>query len=148
MLPKGENHRVLFPPYVDFSPEYFADLVEHAVPLKFTAVSALSHNSMALDCYRWLAHRLHRVSPEAPYLLFWSVLYAQFSSSSTMRMADFRAEFRNALGQALSQYPEAKGKVLIDNEVLQSLCKDGRGIWLYNAPPPVLKKQILVKSLH
>ena len=147
-LPKDQKQRVLFPSVVHFDPDYFAELLQHAVPLKFSAVAALSHNTMALDCYRWLAQRLHRVPPGAPVLLFWSLLYNQFSASSVMRLADFRAEFKNALAQALSQYPEARNKVLIDTDVLQSLCKDGRGLWLYNAPPPVLKSRSSLSSFR
>ncbi len=145
-LPK-EGQRVLFPSFVEFSPRYFASLMDHAVPLKLAAIAALSHNAMALDCYRWLAHRLHRVPKGKPTLLFWSLLYDQFSVSQEMRMADFRANFKAALAQVLTQYPEARNRVLIDAEDTKSLCKDGRGLWLYNAPPPVLRKQQSVLCL-
>ena len=145
-LPKN-GQRVLFPSFVEFSPRYFESLMNHAVPLKLGAIAALSHNAMALDCYRWLAHRLHRVPEGKPVLLFWSLLYDQFSVSREMRMADFRAEFMNALAQVLSQYPEARNRVQIDKAEPKSLCKTGRGLWLHNAPPPVRKKQTSIPKL-
>jgi hypothetical protein len=62
-LPKDDRQRVLWPSTVQFSTEYFEDLMCHAVPLNETAVASLSHSAMALDIYAWLAQRLHRVPP-------------------------------------------------------------------------------------
>jgi hypothetical protein len=47
-FPKDERQRVLWPSTVQFSQEYFADLMCHAVPLNEAAVANLSHSAMAL----------------------------------------------------------------------------------------------------
>ena len=73
-FPKDQRQRVLWPSVVGLSPEYFASLTRHAVPLDERAIAALSHSAMALDLYAWLAQRLHRVEPGKPIFVTWAAL--------------------------------------------------------------------------
>lgn len=141
-FPKDDRQRVLWPSYVEYSQRYFENLLEHAVPLLEEAVAALAHNAMALDIYRWLAHRLHRIKPNCPVLLFWNVLHEQFGGPA--RLDNFRREFIQALNEALAVYPQAQGNIYIDTDAAATRCKDGRGIWLCHAQPPVKKEQVQV----
>jgi hypothetical protein len=143
-FPKDERQRVLWPSFVQYSQRYYENLLEHAVPLSEEAIAALAHNAMALDIYRWLAHRLHRIKPNCPMLLFWNVIHEQFGGPT--RLDNFRREFIQALNEALAVYPQAQGSVYIDTDQTTTRCKDGRGLWLCHAQPPVKKElaQILL----
>lgn len=135
---KDHRQRILFPEYVQYAPSYFQSLLEHAVPLSEDAVAALSHNAMALDIYRWLAQRLHRL--RCPTLLLWNVLHEQFGGPT--RLADFRREFKRAMAEVLAVYPQAQGKVYLDQQ--NARCKDGGGLWLEQSQPPIQKTQVLI----
>jgi Plasmid encoded RepA protein len=136
---KDERQRVLFPSFVQYTQRYYDDLVEHAVPLLEDAVAALSHNAMALDIYRWLTHRLTRIKPNCPILLFWNVVHEQFGGPA--RLDNFRREFLQALNEVLAVYPQAQGSVYVDADRSSTRCKDGRGLWLCHAAPPVRRQQ-------
>src|SRR4029077_5732497 len=68
---KSENQRTLWPSQVQLSLDYFEDLIQHGVALDGYAIAALSHSSLALDVYAWLASRLHRVKPGKPMPVSW-----------------------------------------------------------------------------
>src|SRR5208282_5624902 len=53
---------------------FFEQLKRHPVPLEEAAIKALANNSAALDCYIWLAYRLHSLS--TPRLITWKALKA------------------------------------------------------------------------
>jgi hypothetical protein len=137
-FPKDERQRVLWPGFVQYTQAYYENLIEHAVPLREEAVAALAHNAMALDIYRWLAHRLDRINPRCPVLLFWNVVHEQFGGPA--RLDNFRREFIKALNEVLHVYPEAQSSVYIDTDQTTTRCKDGRGLWLCHAAPPVKKQ--------
>jgi len=137
-FPKDERQRVLWPSYVQYSLPYYENLLEHAVPLSEEAISALAHSAMALDIYRWLAQRLHRIRPDHPTLLFWNLLHEQFGWNIA-RLDNFRRIFLQALNEVLRVYPAAQGKVYVDQP--NGRCNDGRGLWLCHAQPPVRKVQ-------
>lgn len=123
-LPKNENQRVLWQSTVHFSQEYFDSLLKHAVPLQEVALAALSHNAMALDIYAWLAQRLHRVNTQQ--LVPWVSLHEQFGQGYRA-LTKFRQIFKTTLHQVAAVYPDSRFDL------------DGRGMILYNSPPPVLK---------
>jgi hypothetical protein len=128
---KDERQRVLWPSTIRLDDKYFASLQKHAIPLDERALAALSHSAMALDIYTWLAHRLHRIPPGKPQFISWVSLKEQFGQGYG-RMNNFRARFLTALQQVICQYREVR--------LEESL----RGITLFQSPPPVPSRRMLV----
>ena len=60
-FPKDNRQRVLWSSIIQLSDDYFNSRMQHAVPLDERALSALSHNSMAMDIYSWLVQMLYRI---------------------------------------------------------------------------------------
>jgi hypothetical protein len=78
---------------------------------------------MAIDCYVWLAYRLHSLKRPTP--LSWRALYAQFGHSYK-ELRHFREAFTDVLAAALAVYPEA------------NVTSEGdAGIILYPSAPPI-----------
>jgi hypothetical protein len=131
-FPKDARQRVLWPSVVHLSGEYFASLVEHAVPLDERAVGALSHSAMALDIYAWLAQRLHRIPKPHRQFIAWPLVQQQFGAGYES-LPKFRQVFLRTLHQVHAVYPAAKLDVT------------DRGLFLYTSPPPVMKTGAVVK---
>ena len=124
--PRDPRQKVLWPTTVQFSQRYFDSLMLHAVPLKESAIARLSHTSMGLDTYTWLAQRLHRINPKKPAFVPWPNLKDQFGADYR-RLVDFRRVFSRTLAQVKIVYREARFAV------------DGKGMRLLNSPPPVAR---------
>ncbi len=129
--PKDASQRVLWPSYVHLSPNYFASLVEHAVPLDYRAVAALAHNALALDVYKWLAQRLCRIDPKRPQFIAWTRMQEQFGLGYS-KIRFFRRDFIKTVQKVLTQYDAAR----------QSVKWDRRGVTLHLARPPIQRKAI------
>lgn len=123
-FPKDDRQRVLWPSTVRLSLDYWESLKTHAVPLDEAAIAALSHSALGLDIYAWLAQRLHRIPQGKQAFIPWPVLQAQFGLNYH-RLYHFRAAFRAALRQVFIVYPAARFDL------------DGRGLTLWNSPPPI-----------
>ena len=119
-----------WPRVVKLSSGYFADLVEHAVPLDPRAIAALSHSALALDVYQWLSQRLHRVPIGRHQLVPWVSLHGQFGGRPT-RLDLFRREFRGALRAVQRVYPTARVLDFVDARGWP------HGLKLFCSPPPV-----------
>lgn len=128
---KSEDGQATFPSIIELSPRYFESLQNHAVPLDERAIAAIAHNAMALDVYCWMAQRLHRVDPKRGQFLAWTNLHEQFGQGYE-RIRDFRRDFLNVLNMVKTQYPAAK------------FGTDQGGMMLFNSPPPVLRRAVLV----
>ena len=147
-FPKDDRQRVLWPSTIQLSHDYFQNLVNHAVPLDETHIAALSHSSLALDIYTWLAQRLHRIPANKPTLVTWASLHGQFGQGySTEHIRKFRQVFRVALKQVLSIYkaarvldetPKQARRYSIQGETFWRE-EPATGLTLYNSPPPVKK---------
>ena len=147
-FPKNERQRVLWPSTVSLSLDYFQSLMSQAVPVDEAHIAALSHSSLALDIYSWLAQRLHRIPTERPQTVSWISLHAQFGQGyNPDRIDKFRQVFRVALKEVLTVYPAARveddaakpahrqvqnGKVLWREDV-------AKGLKLFHSAPPVRK---------
>ena len=57
---------------------FFEQLQKHPVPIEEAAIRALANNSAAMDCYVWLAYRLHSWLHQR--LVTWKALKAQFGA--------------------------------------------------------------------
>lgn len=126
--PSEPGQRVLWPSMVRLGEQFFESLARHAVPLDHRAIRALSHSSLALDIYTWLAQRLHRIKPGQPQFVDWNSMHEQFGQGYE-RIRDFRKGFLDTLRQVAVVYPSAR------------LDQDERGITLFHSPPPVPSKQ-------
>ncbi len=147
-FPKDERQRVLWPSTVSLSLDYFQSLMSQAVPVDEAHIAALSHSSLALDIYSWLAQRLHRIPTERPQTISWISLHAQFGQGyNPDRLDKFRQKFRVALKEVLMVYRAARVE---DDEAKPARRKiqNGRVLWreevakglkLYNSAPPVRK---------
>lgn len=120
------GQRALWPGVMVLSENYFAELVENAVPLDNRALHALKGSALALDVYTWLAHRLHRIEGR-PVVLFWTSLREQFGQEYQGKDADkdFKKQFLHALRAVLAVYPQAKVKQVTG------------GLTLMASPPPI-----------
>ncbi|RZL00769.1 MAG: plasmid encoded RepA protein, partial [Pedobacter sp.] len=134
-FPKDDRQRVIWTPTIQLTDDYFDSLIDHAIPLDERALIALSHNSMALDIYAWLAQRLHRIDPIKPQFIGWQNLKEQFGSNYS-EMRKFKQVFRNTLKQVHMQYPMAKL-----NEVAN------KGLLLSHSAPPIPAKLFSVPTL-
>ena len=128
---KSEGGQGTLPSVIYLSPQYFESLQSHAVPLDERAIAALAHNPMALDAYCWMAQRLHRVDPKRGQFLAWANLHEQFGQGYK-EIRKFRRDFLNTLNMVKAQYPAAK------------FGTDKGGMMLFNSPPPVLRRAVLV----
>jgi hypothetical protein len=133
-FPKDNRQRVLWPSTVQLSTDYFNSLTSHAVPLAEQAIAAMSHNSMALDSYCWLAHRLHRIPPGQPQFITWPSLMEQFGQGYA-QIRQFRSFFLRVLRIVKTEDHEARFDA------------DQRGMTLWNSPPPVSKRLVQVAPM-
>lgn len=147
-FPKDERQRVLWPSTVSLSLDYFQSLMSQAVPVDEAHIAALSHSSLALDIYSWLAQRLHRIPTERPQTVSWIALHAQFGLGyNPDRLDKFRQKFRVALKEVLMVYRAARVE---DDEAkpARRQVQNGKVLWredaakglkLYNSAPPIRK---------
>jgi hypothetical protein len=147
-FPKDERQRVLWPSTVSLSLDYYQSLILQAVPVDETHIAALSHSSLALDIYSWLAQRLHRIPVQRPQMISWLALHAQFGQGYNIdNIRKFRQVFRVALKEVLTVYPAAR---VGDDEAkpARQQIVNGKAVWresaakgltLFHSAPPVRK---------
>jgi len=104
---------------------FFDQLKRHPVPLEEAAIKALSNNAPALDCYLWLAYRLHALT--ADRLVTWQALKGQFGTAFK-ELYHFKPRFIGTLALATAVYPAARV------EITQA------GVILKPSRPPVAPK--------
>jgi hypothetical protein len=117
-----ENQFQFWRPFVRLDEGFYKSLIEHPLPVRETAIRSLSHRSMAIDIYLWLAYRLHVL--EKPVKLTWHNLANQFGSGFA-DIKNFKKKFREPLALALAAYPDAR----VEHE--------NGGLVLYPSRPPV-----------
>lgn len=125
-----DGKKLPWPSELELETKYFESILQHGLPLDDRAIASLSHSSMAMDIYTWLAHRLHRIEPNKPQFVSWKNLYDQFGYGYT-RIRKFKEHFRKQINQVLWQYPDARSRVSEDHN---------KGYWLRHTPPPVAIK--------
>lgn len=116
--------RTLWPGRLEISQEFYETLTQHAVPLDHRALSALKHSALSLDVYTWLAHRLCRIERPEGVRLSWENLKEQFGQEYGTAK-DFKKEFRHALHQVWTVYPDARIEQV------------NGGLRLRYSPPPI-----------
>ena len=152
---KHENQRVLWPSYVDLSPDYFNSLLQHAVPLDEHHIGGLTHSGMALDIYVWLAQRLHRIAPGKPVFVSWAALHGQFGQGyNPDRMDRFRQVFKAALKQVCAVYQSARitederkhPQLVLHEGIAAWRQPPAKGLTLHHSHPPIPGRSILVRG--
>jgi Plasmid encoded RepA protein len=86
--------------------QFYETLLAHAVPLDPEAIAKLKNNSLGLDCYAWLAHRLCRIRTDQGTRLSWDNLRQQFGHEYK-DSKDFKKQFLGALRKVLATYKAA-----------------------------------------
>lgn len=126
-----DRQSTLFQEGVVLSEGFFRSLKEHAVPLEERAIRHISHSSMAIDVYCWLAYRLHSIRRPTP--IPWNALHRQFGPSYGALGAFKRNFLGKVLPAALAVYPEAaeKGVEVTD-----------KGLTLRYCQPPISPRQV------
>jgi hypothetical protein len=149
-FPKDDRQRVLWPSTIRLSLDYWESLKAHAVPLDEDHIARLSHSSLALDIYSWLANRLHRIPLNKPVTISWAALHGQFGQGYN-RIDNFRAAFKVALREVLTLYRAAKIDQHEDRKPARLHMQDyklsfreppARGLTLYNSPPPISHRSL------
>lgn len=124
--PADPRQRMLWRSTIRLSDRFYETVRKHAVPLNHEAVGALSNSALALDCYAWLAQRMHRV--QGKQFIPWRSLHEQFGSG-VVEVWKFRQNFLGVLKRVSAVYPAASR---IEE-------KDG-GLVIPRAAPPIPKK--------
>jgi len=106
---------------------FFEQLQKHPVPIEEAAIRALANNSAAMDCYVWLAYRLHSLS--SAKLVTWKALKAQFGAGFK-ELYHFKSRWPASLELALAVYPAARVDIA------------EQGVMLRPSKPPVAPKLI------
>jgi len=93
---------------ITLSPEWFAELLAHPVPVDLTALRVVRRSPLAIDLLSWLTYRLSylRQSTTVP----WEGLQAQFGAAYA-DLKHFKPEVRRALGMVVAAYPAADVQV-------------------------------------
>ena len=121
--PAGDERQgSLWDETAQLSPEFFAALQAHPVPINEAAIRLIQNSSATLDTYVWLAYRLHAITK--PTTIPWPVLHAQFGTEYKA-LKKFRERFTENLREAVTVYPGARVDV------------DPRGVTLRPSPPAV-----------
>jgi hypothetical protein len=106
-VPEQENQLTLWESEIHLSPQFYNSILDHSVPLDYSALSSVHHNALALDLYSFLVHRLPRV--KKPVFLNWEMLRQQFCPNyRDSSSGGFRSKFNTAMTKALLVYPNAK----------------------------------------
>ncbi|WP_319799640.1 replication protein RepA [Acidisoma silvae] len=95
---------------------FFEALKKHPIPLEEAAIRALNNNPAALDCYIWLAYRLHVLRSDR--LVTWAALKKQFGGSYR-ELFHFKPRFIQSLELAAAVYPGANIEVVAEGVVLK-----------------------------
>lgn len=94
--------------YIVLSKEFFAELVDHAVPLDARHVAKLYRSPLALDLYSWAAHRIHTHNGDTR--VTWEQLKAQIGTSypdTDQGLRDFKKKIRKAIEGIADAWPES-----------------------------------------
>jgi hypothetical protein len=92
----GETSR--WPGLLVLTEGFYAELLNHGVPLDGRALTALKGSALAIDIYTWLAYRLHRIEG-GPVVIPWPTLMQQFAHEhgGVHALGSFRKGFLHGL---------------------------------------------------
>lgn len=94
--------------YIVLSREFFAELVNHTVPLDARHVAKIYRSPLALDLYSWAAHRIHTHNGDTR--VTWEQLKAQIGTSypdTDQGLRNFKKKVRKAIEDIADAWPES-----------------------------------------
>lgn len=116
--------------HITLSDKYFDSVIKRGVPLDKRTITALQNNSMCLDIYNWLTHRLCRIPKDSTPFVTWEAMRQQFGHGFS-DMYNFKRDFRKNLKNVTIQYKEAR-----ITEV------HNKGFQLHRSAPPIGQKML------
>jgi hypothetical protein len=122
-LPEGGQRGFVWSKTVQFHDDFFANLVQHALPVDIRAARAFSGSARKLDLLFWVGYRLR--SLQRPLRLTWAQVHRQFGADN----ASLRS-FRQAFKGDLAHFKEVFPRLVID--------LDDNGMVLMPADPGAL----------
>ena len=102
---KRPEQAALWRSTVTLSEQFYAEVIEHPIPVDMRAIKALKRSPMALDLYCWLTYRVSYA--KKPSLIPWAALAMQFGSDYA-RLRDFKASFLAELRKVVTVYAGAQ----------------------------------------
>lgn len=102
---KRPEQAALWRSTVTLSEQFYAEVIEHPIPVDMRAIKALKRSPMALDLYCWLTYRVSYA--KRPSLIPWAALAMQFGSDYA-RLRDFKASFLAELRKVVTVYAGAQ----------------------------------------
>lgn len=103
--PKNPDQAALWRSTVTLSEQFYAEVINHPVPVDMRALQALKRSPLALDLYAWLTYRMSYLHRQT--VIPWPALAAQFGSDYA-RLRDFKAAFLDELRKVEIIYPEVR----------------------------------------
>lgn len=102
------GQRSLWPSRIAFSPEFFDEIKDHALPIDVRVLRALSNSARRLDLMMWITYRITRLNTQ--FTLDWSPLKSQFGEGYTRDRA-FREALREDIAALKELFPKAPFKL-------------------------------------
>ncbi len=116
----NDDQPALMESTVRLSPEFFAQIVEHPVPVDMQALRVLRESPLRLDIYTWLTYRMSRLNRQTT--VPWSALKGQFGSEladTKQGNFQFKRDFKKRLAEVKAVYREANVDFTDSGLVLQ-----------------------------
>ena len=102
---KRPEQAALWRSTVTLSEQFYAEVVEHPIPVDMRAIKALKRSPLALDIYCWLTYRVSYA--KRPSLIPWAALAMQFGSDYA-RVRAFKEAFLAELRKVATVYAGAQ----------------------------------------
>lgn len=113
---------------IRMSEQFYAHLVDHAVPLNEVAIRELKGTPTALDLYTYLAYRLPRISGSRVQVISWEQLAKHLGNNADSKR--FRQTVRETMQLVSAVYPNA------------DVDFSGRTVLLRASPAPLERKLV------
>jgi len=113
---------------IRMSEQFYAHLIEHAVPLNEVAIRELKATPTALDLYTYLAYRLPRIADPRGQVISWDQLAKHLGNNADSKR--FRQTVRETMQLVSAVYPNA------------DVDFSGRNVVLRASPAPLERKLV------
>ena len=105
---KHPEQAALWRSTVTLSEQFYAEVIEHPIPVDLRALKALKRSPLALDIYCWLTYRVSYA--KKPSLIPWAALAMQFGSDYARARA-FKEAFLGELRKVATVYAGAQFEI-------------------------------------